>query len=84
MKETKGLSQYVVNNRLAVRAKPSSPKTEMLGFDEARKAVKIAIAAPPEDNKANIKLLKFVRKQLGRPVKLISGQTSHDKVLELA
>ncbi|MBS3176862.1 DUF167 domain-containing protein [Candidatus Woesearchaeota archaeon] len=54
------IEQYVHNNTLAILAKPNAPKTELLGYDESRKAVKIAIAAPPDKNKANEALLKFL------------------------
>jgi uncharacterized protein (TIGR00251 family) len=78
------LNDYVKNGKLHVRVKPSAPKTEILGYDDARNAVKIAVAAPPEDNKANLELLKFVRKQTGKRITLVSGKTSRDKVLEIA
>jgi len=39
-------------------------ETEVIGYDENRDAIKIAISAPAEDNKANIELIKFVSKQM--------------------
>jgi uncharacterized protein (TIGR00251 family) len=77
------LEQYLRNNRLHVHVKPNAPETKLQGYDKARDAVTIAVAAPPENNKANIALLKFVKKQLGRPVALKSGATSRDKVIEV-
>lgn len=78
------LNQYVQNGKLSVRAKPNAKETKITGYDEERKAVLIDIAAPPEDNKANIELLKFVKRQLGKTVLLKSGATSREKVLVLA
>ncbi|HSU72556.1 MAG TPA: DUF167 domain-containing protein [Candidatus Binatia bacterium] len=76
------LTHFVRNGKLSVHVKPNSSETRVTGFDKER--VLIDVAAPPEDNKANLELLKFVKRQLGRPVLLKSGATSRDKVLVLA
>jgi uncharacterized protein (TIGR00251 family) len=75
------LEDYVKEGKLKVRVKPSAAKTEILGYDESHDVIKISVAAPPEDDKANIALLKFVKKQLGKQVKLHSGGTSRNKTL---
>lgn len=75
------LSDYVKNNRLSVIVKPNAKKTEILEYDENKKAVKIAIAAEPEDNKANKELIRFVSKQLKKKVLVERGLTSKEKTL---
>lgn len=77
------LADYVVNDKLNVVVKPNSKKTVIIGYDESKKAVKIAIAAPAEDNKANIELIKFVSKLLKRKVKIKTGLTSREKLLAI-
>ncbi len=77
------ISQYVKNNSLKVIVKPNSKKTEVLGYDENRDAIKITIAAPAEDNKANIELIKFVSRQTEKKVRIISGKTSRTKLLSI-
>ena len=50
-------------------------------------ALKIRLAAPPVDGKANAALIAFVAERLGLPkasVRLISGQTSRRKIVEVA
>lgn len=74
---------YVVDGLLRVRVKPNASETTLLGYDEQRHAILIAVAAAPEDNKANLALLKFLKKQLGKPVRLKSGATSRDKIIEI-
>ena len=59
-------------------------KTEILGWDEEKQALRIAIHAPPEDNKANKELLKFLKKTLKRKVELIKGKTSREKVARIS
>ncbi|MEM3126467.1 MAG: DUF167 domain-containing protein [Candidatus Woesearchaeota archaeon] len=46
------MNKYIKNNILKVIVKPNSRKTEVVSYDEGREAVKIAVAAPLEDNKA--------------------------------
>ena len=47
-------------------------------------AVKVSVAAPPVDGKANAELVKFLAKRLGRSkstLSIVSGQTGRDKRL---
>jgi len=71
------------NSIVKIIVKPNSPKNEVLPFDSARGAYKIAIAAPPEKDKANKMLLKFISKETGRKCKLMSGFSSRNKLVKL-
>jgi len=66
--------------RIRVSVKPNSKRNEILSQDGDK--MKVAIAAPPDKNKANLELIKFLSKKMGR-VKIISGFTSREKILEL-
>jgi hypothetical protein len=66
-----------------VIAKPSSRKTEILGWDAGKKELKVAIAAPAEQNKANIELLKFIRKISGKSVEIVSGLKNKRKIIRI-
>ena len=63
-------------------AKPNSPKNEIISYDSAREAYKIAVAAPPDKDKANKMLLKFISKETGRKCKLMSGFSSRNKLVK--
>lgn len=65
--------------RLSVVVKPNSKKTEILSWDG--KVMKVAVAKPPENNKANIELVKFLSKKLGKSVRILNGFTSKKKLL---
>lgn len=65
--------------KIVVRTK--AEKNEVVGFDENRQAYKINIKAPPENNKANIEIIKFFSKLSGKNVKIISGLKSKQKIL---
>lgn len=77
------LSDYIVNNKLHISAKPNAKKTEILSYDSAANIVKIAVAAPADKDKANKELLKFVSRQLKKKVAFVSGLRSKEKVLEI-
>ncbi len=69
---------------LTLHIQPGAKKTEVAGLHG--EALKIRLAAPPVDGKANEALLKFVAETLRLPksaVSLKSGQSSRHKVLEI-
>lgn len=69
---------------LTLHIQPGAKKTEFAGLHGD--ALKIRLAAPPVDGKANEALLKFVAETLGMAktaVSLKSGHTSRRKVLEV-
>jgi len=77
------LAEHIRNGKLAVRVKPNAKETKIQGYDDGRKAVLIDVAAPPEDDKANVELLKFLKRELGKPVLLHSGATSREKIISV-
>ena len=70
---------------LTLHIQPGAKKTEIAG--PHGDALKIRLAAPPVDGKANTALIEFVADRLGlakSAVSLKSGQTSRRKVLEIS
>lgn len=69
---------------LTLHIQPGAKKTEFAG--QHGDALKIRLAAPPVDGKANEALVRFIAEALKLPksaVNLKSGQTSRRKVLEI-
>jgi len=69
---------------LTLHIQPGAKKTEFAGLHGD--ALKIRLAAPPVDGKANEALIKIVAETLGlakSAVSLKSGHTSRRKVLEV-
>jgi uncharacterized protein (TIGR00251 family) len=65
---------------LNLHIQPGAKKTEVVGLHG--EALKIRLAAPPVDGKANEALLAFVATKVGvgkTAVELVSGQTSRAK-----
>ena len=75
------ISDHIKNGTLSVIAKPNSSHTEIIGWDESKKALRIAVAAVPDKNKANIELLKFLKKESSMKCELVSGAKSREKVI---
>ena len=63
--------------------KPNSPKNEIIGFDKSRNAYKVNIKAKPENNKANIEIIRFFSKLCGIKVNIIKGLNSRYKTLKI-
>lgn len=70
--------------RLAIRAQPGARRTEAAGpYGEA---LKIRLAAPPTDDRANKELVRFIAAALELPrrsVEIVSGHSSRDKQVEI-
>jgi len=67
-----------------VRVQPRASRTEITG--EHAGAVKLRIAAPPVDGKANEECRRFLAKLLGVSaslVEIVSGESSRDKVIRI-
>jgi uncharacterized protein (TIGR00251 family) len=71
--------------RLKLRIVPNAKRNEVTG--EHGDAVKIKVAAPALEGKANEALLEFIAEKLGlhrRNFTLIAGEKSRDKLIEIA
>jgi uncharacterized protein (TIGR00251 family) len=71
-----------VNARVRLRVVPNARKSEVVGVHGD--AIKVKIAAPALDGRANEALLEFLAAKLGvaqRAVALVSGEKSRDKTL---
>lgn len=66
-----------------VIVKSNSSKNEVLGYDEEREAYRVNIKAKPEDNKANIEIIRFFSKLIGGRVRIMSGLKSKEKIIRV-
>lgn len=69
--------------QLKILVKPNSKKNEII-FDKEKNLYKINIKAKPEHNKANIELIKFLKKYFKKEVEIIRGLKSRNKVIRLS
>lgn len=69
----------------AVRVQPRARRTALAGVLDG--AIKIALAAPPVDRRANEALIRFLAELLGvsrSAVEIVSGDTSRNKVVRIS
>jgi hypothetical protein len=69
---------------LSVYVQPRAKRTEVAGWHGA--AIKIRLAAPPADGRANAELVRFVARTVGIPpsrVEIVAGATGRRKTLRL-
>jgi uncharacterized protein (TIGR00251 family) len=72
--------------RLVVRVSPGASRTEVAGR-MADGRLKVRVAAPAEDGRANAALIKLLARELGvdaRDVTLVAGHGARDKIVEVA
>ncbi len=71
--------------KLKLRIVPNAKRDEVVG--EHGDAVKVKVAAPALEGKANEALLEFIAEKLGlhrRDVLLVAGEKSRDKLIEIS
>lgn len=65
--------------RITVKVRPGARKTRIAGRDGD--VLLIDLAAPAQDNKANIELLKLLKRESGKHVRIVLGATRKEKVV---
>ena len=69
---------------IEVHVQTKSSRDEILGLQNGR--FKVKVAAPPEDGKANERLIELIARALGVSksyVKIVRGETSRIKILKI-
>ena len=70
--------------RLLLHIQPRASRTKIVGEHDGR--LKLQLAAPPVDGKANQALIKFLAKKLGvakTDIAIVQGESSRKKTLEI-
>ncbi|OGH87842.1 MAG: hypothetical protein A3J93_05120 [Candidatus Magasanikbacteria bacterium RIFOXYC2_FULL_42_28] len=73
------------NMKLKIKVIPRSSKNEIIG-PMADGVIKVKLTAPPVDNAANEALIKLLSKEYQTPksrIKIISGEKSKNKIVEI-
>ena len=65
---------------ISVKVKPNAHKTEIVSEGAV---LEVAVAAPPENNRANIELIKFLEKKFKKKARIIRGLTGKNKLVSL-
>lgn len=79
-----------MTTKLQIHATPKAKKSEILGWAvdvDGRQVLKVRVAAPPEDGKANAELIRLLAHALKLPKSALSlsrGATSRYKTVEIS
>ena len=73
-----------MEGRFTISAKPNSRQSEIVEFDEKQRSIRVNLKSRPENNKANMELLKLLKKTYKKRFIIVSGLTSRQKIVEIA
>ncbi|MBI2130094.1 DUF167 domain-containing protein [Candidatus Woesearchaeota archaeon] len=69
--------------KIKIIAKPNSSKTEIICYDQEKGALRLNVKAHPEENKANIEIIRFFKRLLKKDVKIIYGLKDKEKTIKI-
>ena len=86
--DTDELKQLLtIRKRVSLKVKTQMPVTQIVfeksSFDKEDVLLVMEVHAVPENNKANIEILKFFNKNFKLKVRIVRGLTSKEKVIEI-
>lgn len=73
-----------LTGKFKIIVKANARENKIVGFDTDKNSLRIEIKARAEKNKANVEIIKFLTKQLGKRMKIVSGFTSKEKICEFS
>lgn len=76
------LQEILSHSLITLKVRPNAPKTEIKGMKED--IILLNVKAAPEDNKANIEIIKFFTRLTKKKVRIKQGLTSKLKILQLS
>jgi len=79
------IEEFSQGIRIKIKAQPRSSTNLVVGEQDG--ALKIKLTAPPVDGEANSVLIRYLADSLGLPrraIKLIKGETSRTKIVEIS
>lgn len=73
-------AELLTREKFKIIVKTNAKENKIADRDAEKNAWRVEITAPPEKNKANIEIIKFLTKKLGKKVRIVSGLTSKEKI----
>lgn len=67
---------------IKIKVYPKSGREEIIKISE--NSYKVYLKKPADDNKANIELIKLLRKHFKKNINIIKGLKSRDKIIEVS
>jgi uncharacterized protein (TIGR00251 family) len=67
--------------RYTVHVKTNAPKTQIVF--QSDDTLHVTLKQAPQNNKANLALIRLLSKHFGKPIRIISGHTTKRKMIEV-
>ena len=77
------IDNYIKKNKLKVVLKPNSNEDEIIKYDGMKNALIISVKAPAIENRANLALIKLIKKKTKKRARIIKGLKSREKIMEI-
>lgn len=61
----------------------TNQKHSSVTFDKEKNSYLVCVKSPPENNKANVEVIKLMSKHFGKKAKIFSGLTSKKKLISV-
>lgn len=61
----------------------TNQKHPSVTFDGEKKSYLVCVKSPPENNRANVEVIKLISKHLGKKARIFSGLTSKRKLISV-
>ena len=74
------IKKYIVKNLIQLKVIPNSQQNKLMENDGS---LKLYLAAPPDQGKANRELISFFKKEFGLKVRIKWGTRNREKILEI-
>lgn len=74
------LQKHFQNGTLKFRAVPHSSRQELI---EENGQLRLYLHSPPENDRANLELIKFFKKEYGARVEIVSGMRGREKIVRI-
>ncbi|MBI5392429.1 DUF167 domain-containing protein [Candidatus Woesearchaeota archaeon] len=76
-----------IGKRISLKVKTQMPVTQIVfeksSFDKDNLLLFMEVHAAPENNKANVEILKFFSKNFKLKVRIVKGFSSREKIIEI-
>lgn len=73
-----------MNKLVNIRVKTNSKSSEISEFDKEKEEFVVNVKSPPENNRANLEIIKLFSKKYKKTVKIIKGLKSKRKTLQIS
>ena len=68
---------------ILIKARPNANRTQITSYNGETEEFSIDVAAPPDKNKANSELMKYISRLIKKKVEISGGATSRHKHLKI-